>query len=170
MHLVRGRVVSAVLVALVGCATGCGNSLPRHDPAEEARVVSEINAFCRQVSTLPISGRTEQQARAVQARGHALETALSRTAAYLPAGRDVNQAHVARRALFIENAKRSGAGLASRTDLNVRFGRLQLRIYDDELALGVTCRQVAAGARRFRHLLGESMRQGGRPSATLRIR
>jgi len=154
---VRGWVGNAMLVVLVTGATGCGGSLPRHDPAEEARVVSEINAFCGQASTLPVSSRTEQQVRAVQARSHALETALSRTAAYLPAGRDLNQAHAARRALFREEAKRSRAGLGRRADFNVRFERLQLRIYDDEVALGVTCKgHIAAEARLLRHLLGES--------------
>jgi len=115
--------------------------------------VSEINAFCQQVS------RTHQQGRTVQARFHALLTALSGTAAYLPAGGDLDQAHAARRALFVEGAKRSRAGLARRADFNVRFDRLQLRIYDDEFALGVTCNgQTAAAARRVRHLLGESGR------------
>lgn len=127
---------------------GCGESAPRRDPVQEARVISEANAYCRHVSTLPpVSRRSQQQIRAVQARLADLQSVISKAAAYLPAGRDLNEAHAARRALYVENQRRTKAGLV--TDpaaLNRRFDLLQLRIYDDELALGLTCNGEIARA------------------------
>jgi hypothetical protein len=144
--------VGVLVVAGAVVASGCGGSAPRRDPAEEARVVSETNAFCRHVSALPaVSRESQPQARAAQARFHALSVALSRTAAYLPAGRDLNEAHVARRALFVEASKHSG--LSRPSDFNLRVDRLEPRIYDDELALGVTCADVAVEARRIAHVV-----------------
>ena len=119
--------------------------------------MAEINTFCRQWIALPsVSRRSEQQIRAIQARSAALLRALSETAAYLPAGRDLNDAHAARRAL---ERKGPPAGAAGRADFEMRFRRLQLRIYDDELALGVTCAgKVAREAHRTAHLLATSAR------------
>jgi hypothetical protein len=84
--------------------------------------------------------------------------AISRTAAYLPAARDLNEAHAARRALFAEACKRSHAGIFTGSrEFSDRVDRLQLRIYDDELALGLTCAgQVALAARETAHVLARS--------------
>lgn len=146
----------ALLVGLA-CASllaGCGGSTRRRDPVQEARVVAETNAFCRHLSTLPpVSRRSQQQIRTIQARAAALEKAIGKTAAYLPAGRDLNEAHAARRALFAEASKRSRAGLARPADFNRRFDRLQLRIYDDELALGLTCNEIVRAAHETAHRL-----------------
>jgi hypothetical protein len=49
-----------------------------------------------------------------------------------------HEAHAARHALEVEEAKHARTGVA-RPAPDVRFDRLQLRIYDDELALGVSC-------------------------------
>lgn len=136
----------------VWCASplaGCGGSAPRADPAQEARLVSEVNAFCRHVSRLPAaSRRSAQQTGVIQARFGAMSRALSKTAAYLPAGKGLNEAHAARRALMAEAHKRSHDGQLSASDFNKRCNRLQLRIYHDELALGLSCDgQIAARAR-----------------------
>jgi len=147
----------ALLVGLVCAAllAGCGGSAPVRDPAREARVVAEINTFCGQTMVLLSASRqVEQQRRAIQARSAALLRALSETAAYLPAGRDLNDAHAARRAL---ERKGPPAGTAGRADFDMRFNRLQLRIYDDELALGVTCAgKIAREAHRTAHLIAAS--------------
>ncbi len=92
----------------------------------------------------------------IQARAHALQVALSRAAAYLPAGRDLNEAHAARRELYDEDARRSHAGLSRTAGIENHFRRLQLRIYSDLLALGVTCRDTATEVRRLRRLLRAS--------------
>jgi hypothetical protein len=105
------------LLAGIACASllgGCGGSGPARDPAQEARVVSEINASC------------------TKARLQKLLFELRSTAAYLPAGRDFNEARAVRSALLREHSKRS-------SDFNRRFDRLQLRIYRDMLSLGITC-------------------------------
>jgi hypothetical protein len=149
--------MGAVAVVVVVVATGCSGSTPARDPAAEARVVSETNAFCRHPYALPAAARRpEKETLAIQHRFHVLETALSRTAAYLPAGRDFNEAKAARRALFAEDSKRSHAGFSRRGDFDLRFDRLQLRIYSDELALGLTCAGLAPEARRLARILGTS--------------
>jgi hypothetical protein len=137
-------------VLALACASvlaGCGGSAPRADPTQEARVISEANAFCQHVSTLPpVTRRSQQQIRSIQARFAALTRAISDTAAYLPAGKDLNEAHAARRALMTEARQHSHNGL-SPSDFNTRVNRLQLRIFNDELALGLTCDgQIAARA------------------------
>ena len=97
--------MGAVAVGVVVVATGCGGSTPARDPAAEARVVSETNAFCRHVYALPAAARrSEEETLAIQHRFHGLETALSRTAAYLAAGRDFNEAKSARRAPSLKTA------------------------------------------------------------------
>src|SRR5438477_11159084 len=100
--------------------------------------------------------RSEEETLAIQHRFHVLETALSRTAAYLPAGRDFNEAKAARRALFADDSKRSRAGLSRRGDFDLRFDRLQLRIYSDVLALVLTCAGLAPEARRLARIPGTS--------------
>jgi hypothetical protein len=137
---------------------GCGGSSPKRDPVQEARVISEANAFCRQLSTTPqVSRGSEQRTRAIQARSAALERVISRTAAYLPAGKDLNEAHAARRALYAADARRLQAGRPLPTDVETRFRRIQLRIYDDELALGFTCAgKVAREAHETAHVLATS--------------
>jgi hypothetical protein len=154
---------SATLKVGLACASlvsGCGGSAPRRDPAREARVVAETNAFCQHVSTLPpVSRRSEQQIRAIQARFAALAKAVSMTAAYLPAGRDLNKAHAERRAVYADASKRFRAGLARPANFDYRAGRIQLRIYRDELTLGLTCNgQVALAARETEHVLAAAGR------------
>ena len=82
---------------------------------------------------------------------------MSKTAAYLPAGKDLNEAHAARRALMAEARKRSNAGLSASSDFNKRFDRLQLRIFDDEITLGLTCAgQIAARAHETEQAIARS--------------
>jgi hypothetical protein len=150
------RYVRALACALAcACAlTACGGSAPKPDPVQEARVVAAVNGACRHELALPRPvRRSARQTNAFQARLAALSRALRKTAAYLPAGKDLDEARAARRALEAEEAKRTRAGLA-RPVPDVRFNRLQLRIYDDELALGVTCAgNVARGAHEIARLL-----------------
>jgi hypothetical protein len=153
---------AGALMLCLACApllAGCGGSAPNSDPVQEAWVISEANAYCRHVSTLPpISRRSQQQIRTIQARFASLGRAIRKTAAYLPAGRNLNEARAARRALYAEESRRTKAGLVTdSTDFNRRFNRLQLRIYDDELALGLTCNgEIARAARERAHALARS--------------
>jgi len=113
----------ALLIGLVCASTlaGCGGSPPTADPVQEARVISEANSFCQHVSTLPpVSRRSQQQIRSIQAHFAALARAISKTAAYLSAGRDLNEAHAARRTLMSGAIKRS---LAGSPDFNKRVNR-----------------------------------------------
>lgn len=158
---VRRRFHARVAVFPVACAlafAGCGKSGPRHDPAQEARAVAELNAYCVHLSTLPgASRRSSQQVISIQRRLASLSKTVERTAAYLPAGRNLEETHVARRALFAEASRRNREGHSRPTDFNARFDRLQLRIYRDELALGVTCAgSVARAARETAHALATS--------------
>jgi hypothetical protein len=83
--------------------------------------------------------------RATQEAFGALSRALGKAAAYLPAGKDLNETRRARHALFAEES-RHPTGEPTGPDL--RFEKLQLRIYRDEIALGLTCDgQVALAAR-----------------------
>ncbi len=113
---------------------------------QEARVVAETNALCRRsAAPPPAARRSKQQVRATQEAFGALSRALSRAAAYLPAGKDLNEARRARHALFAEES-RHATGEPAGPDL--RFEKLQLRIYRDEIALGLICDgQVALAAR-----------------------
>jgi hypothetical protein len=63
---------------------------------------------------------------------------LMRVAAYLPAGRDLIEAHAQRRAVTAEMLKLENHHLAVQPDILGRFYRLQLRIYNDVKALGLT--------------------------------
>jgi hypothetical protein len=152
----------ALMIGLA-CAlplAGCGGSKPRADPVREVRVISEANAFCRHVSALPpVSRRSQQQIMSIQARFAAFAREISKTAAYLPAGKDLNEAHAARRVLMSGAGKRSPAELALLVSpaFNKRVDRLQLRIYDDELALGLKCAgRIAAEAREMAHVIAAS--------------
>jgi hypothetical protein len=142
---------SALVVGLVCISplAGCGGSAPRADPVQERRVISEVNAFCQREKALPpVYRRSQQQIRAVQARFAALMRAVRERAAYLPAGKDLNEAQAAGRALSAEARKPKQAGPAgSSKDFVKRFDRLLLRTFHDELALGLTCAgQLAQGA------------------------
>lgn len=153
----------AALMLFLGCTqllAGCGASAPKPDPLQEARVIAETNAFCRHMSALPpVTRRSQQQIRAAQARLAAFSRTISKTAAYLPAGKDLNEAHVARRALFAEDRRRSQAELARPADFDLRVDRQQLRIYNDELALGLSCAgQVARAAHQTARQLARSAR------------
>lgn len=142
MREARRRAVSrsvawpmTLCLACVLPLTGCGGSTSNRDPAQEARIVGETNAFCRRLDRRPSAPRSRRQIRESQKRIATLLKELSRTAAYLPAGRDLNEAHAARRALIRGQSKRAAASPV----LDTRFMRLQLRIYRDELKLGVAC-------------------------------
>jgi hypothetical protein len=144
-----------VVLASASLLVGCGGSASSPDPVQEARVIAETNAFCRHSSTLPpASRRSRQHISTIQARAAALEKAIRKTAAYLPAGKDLNEAHAARRALYAEESRRTKAGLViDPVALNRRFDLLQLRIYNDELALGLTCGEIVRAAHETAHKL-----------------
>lgn len=157
----RRRPQIRIAVVPIACAlafAGCGKSGPRHDPAQEARAVAELNAYCIRLSALPAaSGGSAKLAAASQRRVASLLKAVERTAAYLPAGRNLQEAHAARRALFTEASRRNREGQSRPTDFDARFDRLQLRIYRDELALGLTCAGgVARAAHETAHALATS--------------
>jgi hypothetical protein len=59
-------------------------------------------------------------------------------AAYLPAGRALNEAHAKRRALTVEMREAANSHSVVWLDLIERFYRLQLQIYNDLKALGLT--------------------------------
>lgn len=145
---------SGVLLGGLSCAVllaSCGGSGPRKDPAAEERFISEANAFCYHIRTLPRLS-SQQHARVA-----ALVKEIDTASEYLPAGKDLSKAHAARRELFAEASKRAKAGLARSADFDARFDRLQLRIYRDELTLGFSCAgQVARAAHETGHLLAKS--------------
>jgi hypothetical protein len=60
-----------------------------------------------------------------------------KVAAYLPAGRDLIEAHAQRRAVTAEMLKMANHHLSVQPDVVDRFYRQQLRIYDDLKALGL---------------------------------
>jgi hypothetical protein len=159
----RFRRSAQALMLCLACTllAGCGGSAPRRDSVQEALVISDANAYCRHISMLPpVSRRSQQQIRTIQARLADVQRAISKTAAYLPAGRDLNEAHAARRALYAEESRGTKAGLG--TDLaalNRRFDLLQLRIYHDEIALGLTCNgEIARAAHERVHALAQRTR------------
>jgi hypothetical protein len=149
----------ACALACVSTLAACGGSAPKPDPIQEARVVAEVNGACRHELVLPRAvRRSERQTSFFQARLAVLSRTLKKTAAYLPAGKDLSEAHVARHVLEVEEAKRARAG-RTRPAPDIRFDRLQLRIYDDELALGVTCAgSTARAAHETAHLLAAAAR------------
>lgn len=123
-------------------------------------MVAEANAYCDHLHEMPpVSRRSPQQTGVIQRRLASLSKALRNTAAYLPAGKDLNEAHAARHALQVEESKRAQAGLARPPGPDVRFERLQLRIYHDELALGLTCAgEVARAAHQTEHIFATAAR------------
>jgi hypothetical protein len=144
----------AVLLGGLCCTVilaSCGGSGPRKDPAAEARFISEANALCRHIRTLPrLSSQQHARLAAILAEIHTASD-------YLPAGKELSEAHAARRELFADASKRAKAGLVRSADFDAQFDRLQLRIYRDELTLGLSCAgQVARAAHETAHLLAKS--------------
>jgi hypothetical protein len=89
------RSLTPVLVVPLLLA-GCGSSKPKPDPVREKRLVAEANALCISIRHSVHEPRTQQ----VQAhRLAAVEVALRAAAAYLPAGRSLDEAHAKRVAL-----------------------------------------------------------------------
>jgi hypothetical protein len=116
---------------------GCGSTNPKPDPARETRLVAETNALCASVLR-QVHPSSKQQSEA-QHRLAALLKALSDAWAYLPAGRSLNEAGAKRRALNTEARKLEKSGtFRSAADYIERSYRLELRIYDDAKALGLT--------------------------------
>jgi hypothetical protein len=158
----RSRAASLSALAAAALLAGCGAAAPKPDPAREVRVVGEVNALCRQLSA-PARGanRSPQLTRRTQSiRARIADdlTEIGKTAVYLPAGRDLAEAHAARHKLEVEESKRAQTGF-KRGMPDVRFDRLQLRIYRDELALGITCSgQLGRVAGETAHILAASAR------------
>lgn len=133
--------VLAVLCLLGGCAS----SARKPDRAREARVVAELNGFCRSLSSRVHPYATLNE-KAVQARLAGLEQDLRRADGYLPAGRSLNEATAKRRALIRREAERSKSLEGSGDFLSTSPGpalvaqgyRLQVQIFDDKKALGLT--------------------------------
>jgi hypothetical protein len=66
-----------------------------------------------------------------------IANALSLAAAYLPAGRALNEAHAERRVLTAEMLKASWSYSGERADLIARFYRLKVQIREDLKGLGL---------------------------------
>jgi hypothetical protein len=155
----RSRAASLTALAVAALLAGCGAAAPKPDPAREVRVVDEVNALCRQLSA-PARGanRSPQLTQSIRAQIADDLTEIGKTAVYLPAGRDLEDAHAARHKLEVEESKRAQTGLKRGTP-DVRFDRLQLRIYRDELALGITCAgNVGRAALETAHILAGAAR------------
>ncbi len=123
--------------AVVAVVSGCGSSTPERDPATVARLVAEGNALCESVAHRANPSRAAREQEAVPGVQRTIN-ALMKFAAYLPAGRDLIEAHAQRRAVTAEMLKMENHYLAVQPDVLERFHRLQLRIYDDVKALGLT--------------------------------
>jgi hypothetical protein len=136
-HESRVRFIAGGLTVCVVLG-GCGSSAPKPDPARVARVVAETNAACS--SILHRSHPSTTQQLETQHRLAVLVKTLSQAAAYLPAGRSLNEAHAKRRALEIETSKagKSGVFVTSKPKVIERFHRLEAQIHNDYKALGVT--------------------------------
>lgn len=126
-----------VTLSLLG---GCGSSTPKPDPARLAQVLAETNALC--TSLLHRNPSPAQQHRQA-----VLTKALDEAAAYLPVGRSLDEAHTKRRALEKEIAhaerralEKERSPVSGRYDFIERFYRLQLQIYEDYKALGISKR------------------------------
>jgi hypothetical protein len=84
---------------------------------------------------------SQAKQRETQHRLAVLTRALSEAAAYLPAGKSLNEAHAKRRALYAKLGKlRLSATFVSpgRPDYIEQFYRLQVQIYNAYKALGLT--------------------------------
>ena len=115
---------------------GCGATAPRRDPATVARLIAEAHAICGSLAF-----RSDELAKhSLGAAGQHLQrivNELGPAAAYLPAGRALNEAHAKRRALTSEMDKASNAYNAHMmTALDARFRRVQAQIHDDLRSLG----------------------------------
>jgi hypothetical protein len=122
------RLLVAGGVAVLIVFAGRGSSTPRPDPARVAQLVAETKTLCSSIAHRAHPSPTQQHE--TQHRLAALTKALSHAAAYLPAGRSLNEAHAKRRALEAEVSKltKLGAFLSGRTDYIVeRFYRCSCR-------------------------------------------
>jgi hypothetical protein len=81
--------ISVVVISLL--LVGCGSSKPKPDPVREARLVTEMNAFCTS-RRHRVHHATQAQKLEVQHRLATLVKVLRKDAAYLPAGRSLNEA------------------------------------------------------------------------------
>lgn len=127
-----------VVLACFASLVGCGGSSPARDPAREARVVADLNAYCRQLRTFSPAA-SAQQVEALSARGKTLQQEVLSASAYLPAGRDLGKALAASDSLRSELRKGTSKLRAEGVDVLERAYRLRLRIYDDTRALGIRC-------------------------------
>ena len=131
------RLALVALVPLTVLAVaGCGSSTPKPDPAREARLVAELKALCR-----ARAHRSEREVEHGQGEGQAqfatVERALKRAAAYLPAGRALNEADAKRRALEDELSGHGHPGRSSQPAFIERFWRIELQVYESVKALGL---------------------------------
>jgi hypothetical protein len=135
--IARRTLLGASWFVALAVVSGCGSS--KSDPAREARLVAETNGLCTSMFHHTHPSQTKQ--REAQHRLAILTKALSEAAVYLPAGRSLNEAHAKRRALYAKLGKLSTSGTfvaPGRPDYAEQFYRLQLQIYDDYKALGLT--------------------------------
>lgn len=135
----RAPALAAALVVFAGC----GSSPPKPDAARLPQLVAEANALCRSWAHRARPTH-ETEVVQLQKRDHVLTEALIQAAAYLPAGKSWKEARAKRRALEAEISKLTASGkfVSGQRDFIDRFRRLQLQIYDDVKALGVTsCRK-----------------------------
>ena len=112
--------------------------MPKPDPAREARVVAELNGLCRSLSSR-VHPQATPNMEAVNARLAGLAQDLRQADAYLPAGRSLNEAIAKRRALIRREARSGGKLSTGPSPALVEQGyRLQVQIFDDKKALGLT--------------------------------
>ncbi len=111
-------------LVVAAVAGGCGSSSPKPDPTTVHRLVAELNSLCR----------SKASGDSTQARLAQLGKALEHAAAYLPAGRALDDAIKERRALeheiFRPSASDPHLRIAHETQAeNDRFRRIELKIY-----------------------------------------
>jgi hypothetical protein len=136
--IARSTLFLAGGVGVLVVLSGCGFSTPKPDPAREARLVAETNAVCRSIVHRAHPAQTQQLE--TQHRLAVLVKALGQAAAYLPAGRWLNEARAKRRVLYAEVQRLSGSGRLAPEGPEVfeRFYRLRVQIYEADKALGLT--------------------------------
>jgi hypothetical protein len=138
MDLLGATMQSRMLLLAGGLAvltllSGCGSSTPKPDPARVARLVAEANALCGSLPHRAIIAVTPKVA-AVRDRLTAISKSLREAAAYLPAGKELNESHAKQEALMAEARNPASA----QPDLLEQLYRVRLTSYDDLKALGLT--------------------------------
>jgi hypothetical protein len=134
-----GTALFAGALAVLVCLGGCGSSTAQPDPTRVAQLVAEARALCSR-SALRADRVATPALEALGAHLQRIENALEKAAAYLPAGRALNEAHAERRIVTAELVRASDTRHLEHgppRSIAEHFYRLQVQIREDLTALGL---------------------------------